>query len=69
MQLNLCCSPPKCREELQFFLPEADYPADAHVAHLIAKHPQKGGTWKEVYVFRHHKMVHCKRKIFLKKML
>merc|ERR1712000_644754 len=40
---------------------EADTPADAHVAHLIAKHPQKGGCWKEVFVFRHHKMVHCYR--------
>jgi hypothetical protein len=37
--------PPACREELTWSLPEQDYDADAAVAHLIAKHPQKGGTW------------------------
>ena len=50
-----------CSEELQWFLTEADTPKDAYVAHLIAKHPQKGGTWKEVFVFRHSKIVQCYR--------
>eukprot|EP01083_Nonionella_stella_P030773 84290_1 len=44
--------------EVQFCLPEATLSSDANVAYLVAIHPKAGGTWKEVFVFKHQRMVH-----------
>eukprot|EP00760_Papus_ankaliazontas_P003017 PhM_4_TR11378/c0_g1_i1/m.4426 len=37
---------------IQFVLPERELPVDAWVGYLTAIHPERGGTWKEVFVLR-----------------
>jgi len=37
---------------LQICLPENALPADADLAYMIGLHPELGGTWKEIFVFR-----------------
>lgn len=42
---------------LQICLPENALPADADVAYMIGLHPELGGTWKEIFVFRSLRIV------------
>jgi len=44
---------------LPIFLPEQPLSADAHVAYMIGVHPERGGTWKEFYIFRETGVVHA----------
>jgi hypothetical protein len=43
---------------LQICLPEKPLDENAEVAYMIGIHPQKGGTWKEIFVFKSRKLVH-----------
>lgn len=44
--------------EIPFFLTDKKITPSIGVVKLVAMHPQTKGTWKEVYVFKHRKMVH-----------
>eukprot|EP01012_Entosiphon_sulcatum_P009332 TRINITY_DN1521_c0_g2_i1.p1 TRINITY_DN1521_c0_g2~~TRINITY_DN1521_c0_g2_i1.p1 ORF type:complete len:4962 (-),score=1074.52 TRINITY_DN1521_c0_g2_i1:73-14958(-) len=39
-------------------MPDDPLPDHAVVAYLVAVHPKQGGTWKEIFVFKHFKCVH-----------
>ena len=52
---------PTAREDVPFFLPEEEFPADTSVALLVGAHPQHGRNWFEVYVFKTYRMVHAYR--------
>jgi thiol-disulfide isomerase/thioredoxin len=43
---------------VEFVLPEEELSASSTVAYIVALHPKRGGTWKEVFVFRDFRTVH-----------
>ena len=43
---------------IPILMPDNALPETAGVAYLVASHPKEGGTWKEIYVYRHFKCVH-----------
>ena len=44
--------------ELQVCLPDKPLSENASVAYMIGVHPKTGGAWKEIFVFKHLRMVH-----------
>uniref|UniRef100_A0A7S1J653 ubiquitinyl hydrolase 1 n=1 Tax=Eutreptiella gymnastica TaxID=73025 RepID=A0A7S1J653_9EUGL len=43
---------------IPIMMPDTPLPDTAGVAYLVALHPKAGGTWKEIFVYRHFQCVH-----------
>ena len=48
--------PPNSKKPITFYLPEAELPEDATVAHMVGTHPDRGGNWLELLLFRTHQV-------------
>ena len=46
---------------LEIYLPEDPLPEDATVAYLVGKQPDQSGVWREIFVYRHRRMVQIYR--------